>query len=221
MDIRRSILQVLYDKQKLNHHGSMERSQIVKELASTTDSVQSSLNYLVGKGFVDVIERTRGSRTFHFVKITTAGIDFLEGPSEFSKPQSVIQNIFGDNITVGDHASNVSVGKGINHIVQMGATTEDIDLVGEKFIQEFRGDVASNPDKAKMIKQHFQRLMEILSQEEIDLGEVQKIKREMSEIEGQPADQTALLFSYDAVANPIRRAFERLIGIIDGSNTNG
>ena len=82
--------------------------------------------YLSQKGLVDLKRTfTGGNRVYSFVQITAASIDLLNDPNEFNAKfpsQVVYQHIAGDSleVTIGDNASEVIVGKDITKL-QFGA----------------------------------------------------------------------------------------------------
>lgn len=223
--VRRLILQALYKERKREPQGAIERSELVRRLALTPQDVQFNVGYLAEKGLVRISKPTVGRRIFVFVHITADGIDLAEDPNEFNNrfpPQVIVQNVLGDklDIVIGDHASNVSVGKGIVHVVQFGASTRTLTDVCWKFIQDIHTSATLNPEQIARITDQVHSLAEILAQEDPNLGEIQRIKRFLLEQEGRPAVRMSVLFSHDAVAQPIRRAVKRLIGYPEGSVEN-
>jgi DNA-binding MarR family transcriptional regulator len=218
---RRLILQALYKERKREPQGAIERSQLAQRLALTPQDAQFNVGYLAEKGLVRISKPTVDRRKFFFVHITAEGIDLIEDPNEFNNrfpPQVIVQNVLGDklDIVIGDHASNVSVGKGILHVVQLGASTRTLTDICSKFIQEFDTALTLNPEQIALIADQVYSLADILAQEDPDLGEIQRIKRFLAKQEGRPAVRTSVLFSHDVVAQPIRRAVKRLIGYAEG-----
>jgi DNA-binding MarR family transcriptional regulator len=223
--IRRQILQTLYDKRRREPPGALEYSELARHLALTPQDVQFNVSYLAEKGLVEISKPTIGRRTFVFVQITASGMDIKEDANEFNRrfpPQVVVQNVLGDklDIVIGDHASNVSVGKGIVPVVQLGASTRPLADVCSKFLEDIRTGLAFTPEQITRITDQVYNLANILAEEDPDLGKVQRIKRFLAEQEGRPAARTSVLFSHEAVARPIRQAVARLIGYPEGDRND-
>lgn len=219
---RRRILKMLYDTRRRSQPGAVERREFVSSLDISARDVQFHIDYLVDKGLVQAMSPSGGKRIYTFYTITVKGIDLVEDPSEFNDkfpPQVVVQNVLGDklNITIGDHNSNVSVGKNIKHTLEIGSSTKTLSDVCALFIQDLGNALAMEPDRMVYIVELVHRLERNLTEPEIDIGEVQRIKRFMAEQEGRPAAWTALLFSHEAVTHPIREAVKHLIGYPEGS----
>lgn len=221
VQIRRRILQMLYEERRRQLPGALEYSELARHLALTSQEVRFNVSYLAEKELVESSKSTVGQRIFFFVQITAKGIDLVEDPNEFNNrfpPQVVVQNVLGDklDIVIGDHASNVSVGKDIVHVVQFGASNQSLTAICAKFLEETRAKLALTPEQMESITTQVHNLTNILAQEEPDLGKVQQIKRFLAEQEGRPAVRTSVLFSHEAVAGPIRQAVARLIGHPEG-----
>lgn len=123
-EIRRIMLQYFYDRNKnatsaMGKKGSaIKISDIKKELKAqhglSQQQVQSNLTYLISEGWVEEREirkevRGRGGTVIPsvttFYQITSAGIDKVEGPGEFTMPKfhGININATGQNIiTLGD-----------------------------------------------------------------------------------------------------------------------
>jgi len=219
--IRRLILRELYDKRRHEPSAAIERSELAQHLGLTPQDARFHLGYLAEKGLVEISTTTVGQRVFALVHITAAGIDLTEDPNEFNNrfpPQIIIQNVLGDklDIVIGDHASNVSVGKDVVHTVHFGADTRTLTGVCAKFAEDIRTSVKLGPKRIEWIEDQLSRLVDLLTHEDPDLGEIQRIKKYLAEQEGRPAVRTSVLFSHEVVARPIRRAVERLVGYHEG-----
>jgi hypothetical protein len=207
IQIRRRILQLLYEVHNRDPHGAIEQDKLPQQLNLPTNRVQPNLAYLCEKKLVQLRRTTAGGcRVYHFAKITASGIDLLDDPSEFNArfpPQVIYQYVAGDSlqVTIGDNASEVTVGKDIIKL-QFGAD-HSFEEVSTRFIASFE----SRSGLSKV-----DRLQALLQSEELDLGKIQRIKRSLIEQEGRPAAMTTALFSHPAVIRPIREAVERLIG---------
>lgn len=123
-EIRRLMLQYFYDRNKnatsaMGKKGSaIKISDIKKELKElhrlTQQEVQSNLTYLISEGWVEergIRKEVRGKggtvipSVTRFYQITSAGIDKVEGPGEFTMPKfhGININATGQNIiTLGD-----------------------------------------------------------------------------------------------------------------------
>lgn len=123
-EIRRLMLQYFYDRNKnatsaMGKKGSaIKISDIKKELKAqhglSQQQVQSNLTYLISEGWVEEREtrkevRGKGGTVIPsvttFYQITSAGIDKVEGPGEFTMPKfhGININATGQNIiTLGD-----------------------------------------------------------------------------------------------------------------------
>ena len=127
----------------------------------------------------------------------------MEDPSEFNgrfPPQVVVQNVLGHHleITIGDHASNVSAGKGTTqttHILQIGASTNSLEDMCTQFLQDLENAPGLELEQIAEAAEQIRRLVGILTKQDIDLGEIQRIKRFLAEREGRPAYRTALLYN--------------------------
>jgi len=221
VQVWRRILRILYNTRKRERPGAVERSELADSLGLSSEDVQFHIDYLVEKGLITVLASPAGQQTFQFVRITAKGVDLVTDPSEFNRwfpPQVIIQNILGDklDIEIGDHASNVSVGKDIVHI-QIGADAHSLSDVCAWFVQDLGTALEPEPEKEAQIAKQISRLMRVLTGPDPDLGEIQRIKRFLAEREGSPAVRTAVLFSHDAVTRPILQAVERLIGHSEGN----
>lgn len=218
IQIRRRILQLLYEAHDCDPHGAVEQDELARKLNFPPNRVQSNLAYLSGpdKKLVQ-LRRTSagGSRIYYFVQITSAGIDLLDDPNEFNTrfpPQVVYQYVAGDNleVTIGDNASDVMVGKDIIKL-QFGAS-HSLEEVCTRFVTSLESHSDLSTVDRKEISTQLEKLWALLQSEELDLGEVQRIKRFLTEREGKPAVRTTALFSQPSVVEPIQRAVERLIG---------
>jgi len=216
IQIRRRILQLLYEVHDRDPHGAIEQDELAQRLGLLPNRVQSNLAYLYDKKLVQLRRTSAGGRrVYYFAQITASGIDLLDDPSEFNErfpPQVIYQYVAGDNlqVTIGDNASEVIVGKDIIKL-QFGAD-HSLEEVSTRFVASFesRSDL-SEVDREEITVQ-LERLQALLQSEELDLGEVQRIKRSLIEREGRPAAMTTALFSHPAVVKPIQQAVERLIG---------
>lgn len=123
-EIRRLMLQYFYDRNKnatsaMGKKGSaIKISDIKKELKAqhglTQQEVQGNLTYLISEGWVEEkpVEKvfvtktgTRQPAKTTYYQITSAGIDKVEGPGEFTMPKfhGININATGQNIiTLGD-----------------------------------------------------------------------------------------------------------------------
>jgi hypothetical protein len=214
--IRRRILQLLYEVHDRDPHGAIEQDELAQRLNLPSNRVQSNLVYLSDKKLARVRRTSAGGlRVYHFAQITASGIDLLDDPSEFNErfpPQVIYQYVAGDNlqVTIGDNASEVTVGKDIIKL-QFGAD-HSLKEVSTRFIASFEDRSDLSELGREEITLQLERLQELLQSEELDLGEVQCIKRSLIEQEGRPAVMTTALFSHPAVVKPIQQAVERLIG---------
>lgn len=216
IQIRRRILQLLYEVHNRDSHGAIEQDEFAERLNLPANRVQSNLTYLYDKKLVQLRRTsTGGRRVYHFAQITASGIDLLDDPSEFNErfpPQVIYQYVAGDNlqVTIGDNASEVMVGKDIIKL-QFGAD-HSLEEVSARFVASFEGRSGLSEVDREEITVQLERLQELLRGEELDLGKVQRIKRSLIEQEGRPAAMTTALFSHPAVVRPIQEAVERLIG---------
>jgi hypothetical protein len=221
VQVRREILTLLYDLHNRDPHGAIELDELARQLDLSPNKVSSNVKYLCDpeKELAKLKKTTAGSqRVYTFVRITAAGIDLVDAPNEFNArfpPQVTYQYqyVAGDNleVTIGDNASEVTVGKDIVKL-QFGAdhTLEDVFA---KFVDSvIERSNASQTDEEGITTQ-LKRLRYLLQQGEgMDLGEAQRIKESLVEQEGSPPAGTIALFSHPAVVGPIQKAVERLIG---------
>lgn len=217
--IRRRILKLLYDLHNRDPHGTIELDELAQRLELSTSLVRSNIKYLCdpSKKLARLRKMKIGSgRVYSFVQITAAGIDLVDDPSEFNAkfpPQVTYQYVAGDNleVTIGDNASEVTVGKDIVKL-QFG-TSHTLEDVFAKFTNSITSLSSFNGVDKKGITAQLDSLHSLLRQgEEMDLGEVQRIKQSLIEQEGSPPARTTALFSHPAVIGPIQKAVERLIG---------
>lgn len=223
---RRRILKIVYDARRRGQPGAVERREFVSALGISPTDVQFHLDYLINKNLIQALPQSSNRQEYTFYVITVQGIDLVEDPSEFNNKfpsQVIVQNVLGDklDITIGDNSTNVSVGKNITQILDIGSNTKTLDDVCALFIQDLTNTLAKDPERMASIIDLIHSLQGKLTETEIDLGEIQRIKRLMAEKEGRPATWTALIFSHKAVTNPIQEAVKRLIGYSDGSISDG
>lgn len=96
----------------------IENQRLAKRLQLSDTQITSNLEYLSGKGYVELTYVPRGKRVFRFVQITVDGIDLVEHPEKFEATfpkQEVHHHYHGDyyNVKVGDNNTNVVIGKGV------------------------------------------------------------------------------------------------------------
>ena len=216
--IRRNILRLLYATHNHDPHGVIELDELVQQLDLPSSRVRSNLRYLCDpkKELVEMRETsTAGGRIYHFVRITAAGIDLLDDPSEFNArfPSQVIyQYVAGDNlaVTIGDNNSEVTVGKDIVRL-QFG-TSHGLEDVCSRFIASLESRPDLNATEREEITVQLGKLQSLLRSPRVDLGEAQRIRQFLVDHERGPAARTAALFSHPAVVKPIQQTVERLIG---------
>jgi hypothetical protein len=218
IQIRRRILQLLYKIHDRDAHGAIEQDELAQKLDLPLHRVQSNLAYLShpGKKLVE-LRRTSagGSRIYHFAQITAAGIDLLDDPNEFNArfpPQVIYQYVGRDNlqVTIGDNVSEVTVGKDIFKL-QFGAS-HSLKEACTGFVTSLESHSSLSTVDIEEIIARIEKLQTLLQSEELDLGEVQRIKHFLAGREGKPVVRTTALFSQPSVVEPIQRAVERLIG---------
>jgi hypothetical protein len=218
VQIRRQILQLLYDELRDNPPGGVELSEIANRLAQGQQAIQFNINYLAEKELIEISKTMIRPRTFLFIQITATGIDLVEDPNEFNNrfPPQVVQNIIGDKfeVVVGDNASNVAVGKDIRQIASIAPDADGLAQICTAYLYELQD--ASGPDAPQLadVAAALERLERTLADDDPDLGEVQRIKRLLVEHEGAPALRTEKLFGSEVVVQRVRRAVARLIGDI-------
>jgi hypothetical protein len=212
IEIRREVLAYLYEVHYTRRSSApVEAQRLVKERVLPTDRLYKNLEYLAEKNLIRLNQTSLPSGTvYHFVTITATGIDLLDDPNEFNErfPSQVIhQNVAGDNIKVeiGDNAKRVVVGKGIINVEHR------LPQQLNKLCTQFLDDFGMEPSD-KFLAEQLTRLQEILAAPSVDLGEVQRIKKRLIEIEGTPPVKTIALFSDPSVAKSIMDACEKLIG---------
>jgi DNA-binding MarR family transcriptional regulator len=218
---RRLILKLLYDKKRSSIQGKILASDLAKQLDLKPIEVKFHVDYLQGKRFLDRQEQNIGGQRVDFLEITPAGYEIVEDPNEFNQrfpPQVIVQNILGDkmDITIGDNATNVSVGKDIVQTVQISSKDNNENGFFSKFTQELKRSPKLDDAQKENLQKLADQLLEELTQEDLDLGKVQLIKKFMQEVEGKPAVWTAIIFSHSIVTSRVHDALEDLIGHYEG-----
>jgi len=232
IQIRRQMLQLLYDAHRRTTQRVIEEDELAKKLDLSANLASSNLLYLSESGLVQVQPTSAGgSRIYHYVRITSKGINLVDDPNEFNErfpPIFIIHNeqIAGDKIqaTIGDHARNIIVGKEIDatqidHSVSAAVyapmKTDQGDGLKEaidRFVALLDDNQAMDqPDREAIIFQ-LERLQETLSSNEIDLGTIQHIKHFLRQQNSALLDGTRSLFSHPAIVALVKRAVAELIG---------
>ncbi len=222
IQIRRRILEMLYEVHDRDPEGGIELSELAQCLRLPLDRVRSNLVYLCDpdKKLAQLkktsVETSVGSgRIYHFVRITATGIDLLDDPNEFNSrfpPQVIYQYVAGDNleVTIGDNASEVTVGKDIVKL-QFGAS-HSLGELCTRFVASLENDSHYSELDKREIAAWLERLQALLQSNQVDLGEIQRIKQFLTEREGRPAVVTTALFSHPAIVERVQQAVEQLIG---------
>jgi hypothetical protein len=208
--IRRNILTFLYDNSL--QKTSIEASELTKALDLPLDGLIGHLDYLAQKELLRVHETSLpNGATYRFINITAAGTDLVDDPNEFNQrfPSQVIhQHIAGDliDVEIGDNASQVVVGKDIINIDR--ASSFNLTQVATEYLNSF-GETDPN---FVCLTDELVRLQQAIGKRIIDLGEIQKIKNRLIELEGSPPVRTETLFSHPHIVQPVLKTVEELIG---------
>lgn len=219
VEIRRKILRILYETYHFNSNDAITINELADELNISVERVKSNVLYLCDpqKELLHLSEvQVAGGKIYTFVKINPAGIDLVEDPNEFNKrfpPKMFFQHVAGDNlqVTIGDNASEVIVGKDIFG-VQFGAS-QNLQEVCVQFIQNSSNDFELEGPPAAQIKLLLNSLIALIESEDFNLGEVQIIKKELEKIEGPPAPNTTTLFCHPEMRARIQAQVNKLIGM--------
>jgi len=213
---QRDVLRLLYALHDEDPPGLIECKRLAERLQMPKAQVAGSIRKLERKGYIDVVARQRGAVRFEFVQITPDGIDLVEHldklDGEFPR-QEVHQHIyFGDRVevTVGDHATNVAIGKGV-YQVNVGSQHplgEVVSRLIEKVsTQEDLSDLA-----VEEVEGQFKEMLSILREPEPDLGALQEMRRSLVSRGGWVEAATLAFFRQPEVVVRIRQAAECLIG---------
>ncbi|MGP8023864.1 MAG: hypothetical protein ACLQG5_06225 [Methanobacterium sp.] len=153
--IRRKILEILYDYEIENPRDDVESIELNKKLGVGVldKEVEFNINYLENKGFVDVTGR-------HFegfeVKITHKGIDLVENNEEFNNlfpqinlTQNIIQNSKG--VVINSNHVNMSIDESFNQIYYKieERNLENVAIIKEaikNIEEEFKKDCISKTE---------------------------------------------------------------------------
>ncbi len=216
--VRREILQRLYQAHE-SDSPMVELEHLARELQVSFVLLRPGLDFLERRGYIELSKVRFGTREFPCACITDKGVDFLEPDSEFApKTQTSIHHysyyVSGDNyqVTLGDNNTNVVIGKGINQRVF------EVGVGANVSFQELFDRVASQvSDFSKVsvrqdLQSYLDRLQATLAQDELDLGELQGIKRALVNFGGQAAAIALAVYANPIIAERIREATERLIG---------
>lgn len=213
--VRRKILRMLSQKLSSGPSKAVALEELARDLDIDLETVEKNVSYLSdpSKRFIQLEKVSMGRRTYTLAHITAAGIDLLEDPSEFNNrypPQIIYQYIGGDNlaVSIGPYASEVTVGKDIVKL-QFGGNHK-LEEACELYIDSLES--RSKPDVKAEVCQLIRELKTLLKDENVNLGDVQRIKQILLEKERWPAASTATLFSHPAIAEPIMKAVRNLIG---------
>ncbi|MCG3141653.1 MAG: hypothetical protein HDKAJFGB_02967 [Anaerolineae bacterium] len=216
LQIRRNILNALYALYKRDPLGAIERNDLARKLNLPSTLLDRNIFYLSDRNFVhsESIDTDEG-RIYHFVRIAGPGIDLVEDPNEFNAkfPQAVIyQQIKGDyfEVKMGDNNSQVIVGKNIVS-VPFGVNNS-LPEACKLFVDSLSKNAELDSKQIQTTVAELEKLQQQLTSEEINLGEIQRIKNYLLKEAGLPAADTAALFSHPAVVEPIERALQSLIG---------
>lgn len=180
-EIRRSVLQYFYDRNKnatsaRGKKGSAVKiSDVKKELKAshglTQQEVQSNLTYLISQGWVDE-DRVEKSFTApggtvipsatSYYKITAAGIDKIEGPGEFTMPKfhGIKIEATGHNIiTLGDgnqiNAKFADLGTAIAELreaITHSEASEDVKLQLVADVETIQSQLAKPEPNRSIVK---------------------------------------------------------------------
>lgn len=217
IQIRRRILQILYEAHNSSPHNAIEREELAKILGVPLNKIQNNLVYLSDpkKNLITLKKTSIEFRTFHFVQITATGIDLVDEPSEFNSsfpPQVIYQYVAGDKLEVqiGDNASDIIVGKDI-YKIQFGENHSLQDIC-DRYLTALKNDFDLTLEYEKGIESRLQKLQDTLQCDVPNLGKVQCIKQWLIDVEGKPATMTIALFSQKCVKEAVERAVQQLIG---------
>jgi hypothetical protein len=139
-EIRTKILQVLYQayyEETGRHRGEVEREQLAERLGLTPKQLQTGLDYLLQKEYVESVEVSiTPPLILNYLRITSLGIDLAEGRVQDSQ----ILIVKGDYIKIGDYAQNVVVGKNISGVSQqiIENKAQELDDVLRTFLRELQ-----------------------------------------------------------------------------------
>jgi hypothetical protein len=217
VQVRRRVLTLLYARHNADPHSAIEIDDLARQLNLPLNLVHGNVVYLSdpNKSLIQITRTDMGGRIYRFARITAAGIDLLDDPNEFNAKfptQVTYQYVAGDNleVTIGDNASEVVVGKDIVKL-QFGAghTLEELTT---RFTETIKSRLGTHALQVDAVLAEMTRLITIVKSDSIDLGEVQRIKALLVQYEGSPAVATIALFSHPAIVEPIQRAVEQLIG---------
>ena len=172
-DIRRDILRLLHALHDESRTDLIECARLADRLKIPASRVAGNIQYLKDKQYIEVVIHKHGSRRFEYAKITSAGMDLVKNPAELNgtfPPQEVHYHYHGDyfNVKVGDHATNVVIGKDIYQL-NVGSLHPLGEVVGRLMEQvSAQGDLAQ--PAIVEVENRLKEMLNIVREPELDLG---------------------------------------------------
>ena len=118
--IQKEILLILNKERLRSFSQSLDEEDLAQRTGSTWAKIRHVVDYLEQKGYIGSKNKQRGSRLYRTFSLTPKGIDRLEG-----KEDTGAFAVGGDyvNITVGNNAQNLALGKEITQQQQHDTPT--------------------------------------------------------------------------------------------------
>lgn len=139
-EIRRKILEVLYD-QEMNNPKIIPKGILKKKSGIEYNKLDPNINYLEDKGYIQV---TRAMGGYYATKITAKGIDYIENNEEVKS--NITQHFHGniENFALGD-INNYNTSIYLNALITAIEESEDIPPQEKKDLVDKIKSIASDP----------------------------------------------------------------------------
>lgn len=158
--LQNQILTLLYEEHKRSFSQPPNEEDLVQQIGMPWNKFQYVIEYLEQKGYLIPKNKQIGSRLYRTFHLTSKGIDYVEGKKENDNSLSVEGDYI--NITVGNNARNLALGKEIiqKDAVATRTLAKELDAILQEFIQylETDGKILISQDQFDEIEQQSSQL---------------------------------------------------------------